>query len=804
MLSLTPGGGRRPAPAMGSVEASPEEGLRHSPEGFIVNNGVAEVIAEEIHLMDTSPVGEKTHAESAARAGRLCLTDETQRSQPTNDDDDQACNAIAAARDPDSHTAAGATAGRESCKKGHCVHCVCDPRALCGGWTFEGPRRGKQKKLSETEATSQRGPRTPGKPEKPGPALTPKQIEDRKRELKAQHVARVNAKMTRAARMPPLAKKNEHRIVIRPRGGLVVGSVNLTELKNAISTAARIPEEIAREDSLAVNNAQNIIVLGTPNEERSYRYGAIRSLTIKDRTYEAYGYKCTPDNTSRGVISRIGPEDSDEDIVRYLANDDNPTVMTAHRLGKTTSVVILFDGDKVPYYVKYNGVIAKCTLYKQHREVCTTCRKVGHRRDVCPTPHVRVCFACGRRNPDEEHKEYCKPRCTLCGGDHITGGGSCKNKFKVPMLIRKRMAAKIEREETKTKMAPNNMVPQKKASNDVPPATQARRSRSKSRNRTGGLTWAEVTSGEEKGEGQGTRQRSLQRSLSRHRSPSHHRSTSRGDRKDTPPASAGSRCKTPARDQPPTTAKTPVKNKLEGRLSTTTDDNDETKKEIRELKSTNKRLEKELQELKAIVEAQRLTIHQLKNLQDETTHACRVSHNAHHSDPSDQAEKEMEEDKPDQETDHVGERPRKKKTKKRARTREEAKLNNRDLDSEVEEGASETDEEETGDMATETEPRKEGARPIGYASHNARIARVENLCRKWDRNFEELKQKMIQRQDQLYQRDVAQQIERARNQTLQEVGEMIQQAIGQLKTELLKELRSELTGLLKAQNGQTQ
>ncbi|KAH9371554.1 hypothetical protein HPB48_011105 [Haemaphysalis longicornis] len=83
--------------------------------------------------------------------------------------------------------------------------------------------------------------------------------------------------------------------------------------------------------------------------------------------------------------------------------------MAAHRLGNSTSVVILFEGQKVPHYVQYGGFVTKCTLYRQHWEVCKICGQVGHRKDVCPTPNARVCFACGRKNPGEDHKEYCKP-----------------------------------------------------------------------------------------------------------------------------------------------------------------------------------------------------------------------------------------------------------------------------------------------------------------------------------------------------------------------------------------------------------
>ncbi|KAH7958980.1 hypothetical protein HPB49_007055 [Dermacentor silvarum] len=283
-------------------------------------------------------------------------------------------------------------------------------------------------------------------------------VEERRREQKAQYVAKVNANMAKSARMPTFAKKDEHRVVVRPRGGLVVSATKMSVLRAAIITAANIKIEEAEDDSFAPNAAQNIIVLSTPSEARSFRYGSIRSITVEERTYETFAYKSTPDNTSRGVISGVGREEPEEQITRFLVNKHNPTVMAAHRLGNTESVVILFEGNKVPHYVKYGGFVTKCTLYRQHREVCTTCGQIGHRKDVCPTPNAKVCFACGRNNPREDHAEYCKPRCKLCGGSHITGAGSCKNKFKTPLQIKQRQWAK-QNTEAITKMAPPQMAP---------------------------------------------------------------------------------------------------------------------------------------------------------------------------------------------------------------------------------------------------------------------------------------------------------------------------------------------------------
>ncbi|KAH8019034.1 hypothetical protein HPB51_016134 [Rhipicephalus microplus] len=94
--------------------------------------------------------------------------------------------------------------------------------------------------------------------------------------------------MAKSARMPTFAKKDEHRVVVRPRGGLVVSATKMSTLRTAIITAANIKIEEAEDDSFAPNAAQNITVLSTPSEARSFRYGSIRNVTVEECTYETF------------------------------------------------------------------------------------------------------------------------------------------------------------------------------------------------------------------------------------------------------------------------------------------------------------------------------------------------------------------------------------------------------------------------------------------------------------------------------------------------------------------------------------
>ncbi|XP_075740166.1 uncharacterized protein LOC142786385 [Rhipicephalus microplus] len=249
---------------------------------------------------------------------------------------------------------------------------------------------------------------------------------------------RMVARITKASRMPLNLPREEQKIVIRPRGGLFLAKLEADIVMSAVITAANVPKTTAKADTICINPTQNIIVISTPDEERACYYASVRSLYIGGRSYETHAYCTAPHGTVKGVIRGIAVENTAEDLHENIVNQANPQALEAHRIGNTTSIVILFAGTKVPNYIKYGSIIVKCGLYRQHHNVCKTCSKIGHRADVCPTPETKICFACGAPNPTADHAARCKPRCKLCNGAHATGTEGCTNKYKVPFVVTQR------------------------------------------------------------------------------------------------------------------------------------------------------------------------------------------------------------------------------------------------------------------------------------------------------------------------------------------------------------------------------
>lgn len=287
---------------------------------------------------------------------------------------------------------------------------------------------------------------------------------------KAKDNKNIRASVIKAARMPAMPLE-ESKIVIRPRGGLDIVKSGTTTVATAILAAAKITTEESASDTICPNAQQNIMVVSTPKEENAVRYASLQTINIQDKTFEVSAYRTAPYDSVKGVIRGIPVDASAEELDRNIVNHRNPLAVGAKRIGNTTTIIVAFRGPKVPNFVRYGVTLIPCHLYRKQIDVCHQCGRVGHRKDVCPTPTSRICMGCGEANPKEDHN--CTPKCKLCGGAHPTAARDCKAKFKVPYVVRRRQ---WERRKVSSQLP---------SESDFPPLDQpaARKSRTPSRNR---------------------------------------------------------------------------------------------------------------------------------------------------------------------------------------------------------------------------------------------------------------------------------------------------------------------------------
>ncbi|XP_065288641.2 uncharacterized protein [Dermacentor albipictus] len=285
----------------------------------------------------------------------------------------------------------------------------------------------------------------------------------------------VKQQILKASRMPALPR-NDIKIVVRPKGGLNTATIGAVRIASAIYRAAGVSDQDASEDTVCPNTQQNIVVISTPSSTNAEKYRKLEVIRIGDRQYEVNAYETAPDHTAKGVIRGIPLEEDSRTINSKIVNDRNPTALAAKRLSNTTTVIIAFEGLKVPTLVRYGGTLLRCSLYRKQVDICHQCGRLGHRMDVCPNPQDKICRGCGAKNPDPNHQ--CTPNCRLCGGKHPTADKSCRAKFKTPYIVKKR------RWERKRAEAEAELEAVKESGEDQAPALQKPRSRSRGRARS--------------------------------------------------------------------------------------------------------------------------------------------------------------------------------------------------------------------------------------------------------------------------------------------------------------------------------
>ncbi|KAH7961779.1 hypothetical protein HPB52_012079 [Rhipicephalus sanguineus] len=305
---------------------------------------------------------------------------------------------------------------------------------------------------------------------------------------------RLLGRIEKTSRMPRLPA-GDYKVVIRPRGGLCVAQLGPTEINRCVYEAAGIPFEERQFDVICPNKTQNILVVSTPDPDRADQYRRIKQINARGKAHEVAAYETAPEDTSKGVIRGIPLDETPSNIISALVTARNPKVITAKRLGNTTTVIVLFSGNRVPTTVCYAGQI----------DFCRQCNRIGHRGDVCPNPTDRLCPGCGAFNPNGDHT--CEPKCRICGKDHATADRNCKAKFKKPFIVKQRQWARIQDDQRQAPSQWRGRSPSRSRSRSrgrqrmrsttrgSTPARSQPRSRSTSRESTNTVSWADKVRG---------------------------------------------------------------------------------------------------------------------------------------------------------------------------------------------------------------------------------------------------------------------------------------------------------------------
>lgn len=293
---------------------------------------------------------------------------------------------------------------------------------------------------------------------------------------------------------PTTLPKDNYKLVIRPKEGLSLTKLNLAKLAGAILHESRLTWREA-DIRIRVEETQNIITVNTPHQKAARALNQIREISIDRKTHPVNIYGLAPADSVKGVIHDVTLHYNMQQVLDDLYSPGQE-LLTCRRLGNTGTVVITFQGHKVPFYVYYMGVEVKCYLYRKTVPVCSVCHVLGHRADVCPNPTVRSCDFCGARDPTPEH--VCKPQCALCNGDHLTASKGCPKRFCEPFVLRqKALARDRETRRVSAQSRPSRSRSRGRSSSrhaSRKPSRSRSRSKKRSTSHAGQVSWASIAS----------------------------------------------------------------------------------------------------------------------------------------------------------------------------------------------------------------------------------------------------------------------------------------------------------------------
>ncbi|KAL1479263.1 hypothetical protein MTO96_051988 [Rhipicephalus appendiculatus] len=161
----------------------------------------------------------------------------------------------------------------------------------------------------------------------------------------------------RRSRATPLPK-NDMKIIIRPKPGLVVRDLKTYEVARAIERACG-DAETCRGDKflLRLQNGSNIIIASTPHEQVAEKILKIKALDLNNTRHLVNTYISTPEGFVKGVVHGLQRETPEEELLNNLrVRTQGVKIVQARMLGKSETAMITFDGPIVPRFVYYYGV----------------------------------------------------------------------------------------------------------------------------------------------------------------------------------------------------------------------------------------------------------------------------------------------------------------------------------------------------------------------------------------------------------------------------------------------------------------
>ncbi|KAH7965207.1 hypothetical protein HPB49_004700 [Dermacentor silvarum] len=148
---------------------------------------------------------------------------------------------------------------------------------------------------------------------------------------------------------PPPLPAAQYKIILRVHGGVNCANIHPVSLRDIVIKSTGLSAAATSLDRLLANEIYKTIIISTPCMDRADRYLKIATLIIMEKSYEVSTQVADPETSCTGIIKL--PASLVEGNVLVNLRDSNTTIkiQAARRMGSTNSILVTFEGSKVPF-----------------------------------------------------------------------------------------------------------------------------------------------------------------------------------------------------------------------------------------------------------------------------------------------------------------------------------------------------------------------------------------------------------------------------------------------------------------------
>lgn len=172
-------------------------------------------------------------------------------------------------------------------------------------------------------------------------------------------------------------------IVAKLTDGTDLESVPRGLLANAVMNAAGLNSAERRDTYFKPRPRQNLTVIDTYRKSAKDKILSIKQVSLEDGPHPFSAYTTTPENSCKGVVHGISAATTEQELRQHLESEQT-RILFARLMGRSNTVLVTFEGLRVPHYVLFHRTAMRCYPYRPKSVICLNCMTIGPKSEVCP------------------------------------------------------------------------------------------------------------------------------------------------------------------------------------------------------------------------------------------------------------------------------------------------------------------------------------------------------------------------------------------------------------------------------------